>query len=164
MAYSLDPKHVSIVKSPRDWYVPYFEQALRRVRQQGIATDPSKYFVFASNTYGQPDGVALVLNTTKQTVASRLGIAFAVGEFAPFGMARSERHTQYAMMWNSVRETSSIGGFVYVFGPDQPNPQAPNPYDPLRLLVNEFSLVDNQGNPVDDSLNALAGQWHQLGD
>ena len=63
-------------------------------------------------------------------------------------------------MWNMVQQASSIGGFAYVYGPDQPNPKAPNPYDPLRLLVSEFSLVDIDGNPVDGSLNALATQWH----
>ena len=86
-------------------------------------------------------------------------MALVVGEFAPFGMARSERPAQYAMMWNTVQQVSSIGGFAYVYGPDQPNPKAPNPYDPLRLLVSEFSLVDIDGNPVDGSLNALAAQW-----
>jgi hypothetical protein len=84
-----------------------------------------------------------------------------VGEFAPFGLARSDRSTHYATMWNTVRQVSSIGGFAYVFGPDQPNPKAPNPYDPLRLLVSEFSLVDNEGHPIDGSLDALATLWRQ---
>jgi hypothetical protein len=161
LAYSIDPNHVSIVKEPRDWYVQYLEESIRRARAQKPAADPSRYFIFASNTYGKPDGVALVLNTTKQSLEDRVGVAFVVGEFAPFGMARSERPAQYAMMWNTVKEVSSIGGFAYVYGPDQPNPRAPNPYDPLRLLVSEFSLVDIEGNPVDGSLNALANQWRQ---
>lgn len=159
LAHSLDPNRVSIIKEPRDLYVPYIEESIRRVRLQKPATDPSQYLVFAVNTYGKPESVAQVLKTTRQSVEERVGIAFAVGEFAPFGLARRERPIHYAMIWNTVKETSSIGGFAYVFGPDQPNPQAPNPYDPLRLLVNEFSLVDNEGKPVDDALNALASQW-----
>ncbi len=162
LAHSLDPYRVSVIKEPRDWYVPYIEESIRRVRQQHSAPDPSRYLIFAVNTYGKPDGVALVLNTTRKSVEERLGIAFAVGEFAPFGLARSERPVHYAMMWNTVKETSSIGGFAYVFGPDQPNPKAPNPYDPLRLLVSEFSLVDNEGKPVDDALNVLASQWRAM--
>jgi hypothetical protein len=161
LAHSLDPNRVSVIKEPRDWYVPYIEESIRRVRVKKPAFDPSSYFIFAVNTYGKPEGVSQVLSTTRQSVENRLGVAFAVGEFAPFGLARSERPAHYAMMWNTVRETSSIGGFAYVFGPDQPNPRAPNPYDPLRLLVNEFSLVDNEGNPIDGSLNALATQWRQ---
>ncbi|MBI3912774.1 MAG: hypothetical protein HY327_01065 [Chloroflexi bacterium] len=164
LAYSLDPNRVSFIKEPRDWYVPYIEESIRRVRVKTPAFDPSKYFVFAVNTYGKPEGVSLVLNTTRQAIEDRLGVAFAVGEFAPFGLARSERPAHYTLMWKSVRETSSIGGFAYVFGPDQPNPRAPNPYDSLRLLVSEFSLVDNEGNPIDGSLNALGTQWRQSPD
>ena len=162
LAHSLDPNRVSIIKEPRDWYVPYIEESIRRVRLQRPAFDPSRYLIFATNTYGKPDGVALVLHTTRKSVEERLGIAFAVGEFAPFGLARSERPVHYAMIWNTVKETSTIGGFAYVFGPDQPNPKAPNPYDPLRLLVSEFSLVDNDGKPVDGSLNALSFQWRAI--
>jgi hypothetical protein len=161
LAYSLDPNHVSIVKEPRNHYVPYFEDALRRARKQQPASDPSKFFVFGSNVYGRPDSVASVLDATKQSIEDRAGIALVVGEFAPFGLARRDRADHYAMMWNTVRQTSSIGGFAYVFGPDQPNPKAPNPYDPLRLLVSEFSLVDNEGLPVDGSLDALATLWRQ---
>lgn len=161
LAYTLDPNRISIIKEPRDWYVPYVEESVRRVRLQKPAIDPSKYFVFAVNTYGKPEGVALVLNTTRASVEDRIGIAFAVGEFAPFGLARSERPAHYAAMWNTVRETSSLGGFAYVYGPDQPNPNAPNPYDPLRLLVSEFSLVDNEGKPIDGSFEALSNQWRQ---
>lgn len=162
LAYTLDPNRVSIVKEPRDLYVPYVEESIRRVRIQKPASsvDPSKYFIFAANTYGKPEGISQVLHVTRQSVEDRVGIALLVGEFAPFGMARSERPAQYAMMWNTVQQVSSIGGFVYVYGPDQPNPKAPNPYDPLRLLVSEFSLVDIDGNPVDGSLSALASQWH----
>ena len=58
LANSLDPNHVSIVKEPRDWYIPYFEDAIRRARLQRPSVDPSNYFIFASNTYGKPDGVA----------------------------------------------------------------------------------------------------------
>jgi len=159
LAYSIDPNHVSFVKEPRDSYVPYIAESVRRARLQKPAVDPSKYFVFAVNTYGKPEGVRLVLSTTRQSIEERVGIALAVGEFAPFGLARSERPAHYVQMWNGVRANSTIGGFAYVFGPDQPNPKAPNPYDPLRLLVSEFSLVDNEGNPVDGSLNALATQW-----
>ncbi len=162
LAYTLDPNHVSIVKEPRDWYVPYVEESIRRARVQRPAADPSQYFIFASNTYGKPDGVALVLHTTKQSIEERVGVALAVGEYAPFGLARNDRPGHYGMMWNTVRAVSSVGGFAYVFGPDQPNPRAPNPYDPLRLLVSEFSLVDSEGNPVDGSLNALASQWRLL--
>ena len=102
-----------------------------------------------------------VLNKTRESIEDRIGVALAVGEFAPFGMARSDRPAQYGTLWASVQQVSSIGGFAYVFGPDQPNPKAPNPYDPLRLLVSDFSLVDNEGLPIDGSLNTLSILWRQ---
>jgi hypothetical protein len=160
LAYSADPMHVSLVKEPRNVYVSYIEDSVRRVRQSNPPVDPSRYFVFAVNTYGKPEGVATVLDTTRRSIEDRVGVALVVGEFAPFGLARSERHAQYVQMWNSVRQNSTLGGFAYVFGPDQPNPKSPNPYDPLRLLVSEFSLVDNEGNPVDASLSALSAAWN----
>lgn len=161
LAYSLDPNHVSIVKEPRDSYVAYIEESVRRVRAQKPVVDPGKYFIFAVNTYGKPDGISLVLTTTRQSIENRVGVALVVGEFAPFGLAKSDRPSQYTMIWNMVRQNSSLGGFAYVFGPDQPNPKAPNPYDPLRLLVNDFSLVDNEGKPVDGSLDALTSVWRE---
>ena len=160
-AYLLDPNHVSIVKEPRDWYVPYIEESIRRARLLKPAVDPSNYFIFATNTYGKPDGVVAVLHKTRESIEDRIGVALAVGEYAPFGMARSDRPAQYGTLWNTVEQVSSIGGFAYVFGPDQPNPKAPNPYDPLRLLVSEFSLVDNEGLPIDGSLDMLSTLWHQ---
>lgn len=162
LAFSIDPTHVSIVKEPRDAYVAYIEDSVRRARLQKPAVDPNRYFVFAMNTYGKPEGVAAAIDTTRESVEGRVGIAFLVGEFAPFGLARSERSAQYVQIWKSVRAKSSLGGFAYVFGPDQPNPQAPNPYDPLRLLVNEFSLVDIEGRPVDGSLSALGNEWNAI--
>ncbi len=163
LAYALDPQHISIVKEARDVYVPYVEDSVGRARLQKPSVDPSRYFVFAVNMYGSPEGVASVLRTTRSSIEERVGVALAAGEFAPFGLARSERPAHYVAMWQSVRENCSLGGFAYVYGPDQPNPLAPNPYDPLRLLVSEFSLVDIQGTPVDPSLAALAAEWKALG-
>ncbi len=158
LAYALDPDHISIIKEPRDWYVPYLNEALRKARLLP-GPDPSNFFIFAVNVYGKPEGVESAVQAARRNAQDRLGVAFLVGEFAPFGLARRDRPSHYAMLWDIVRNNSPLGGFAYVYGPDQPNPNGPNPYDPLRLLVNEFSLVDSQGNPVDESLAALRKEW-----
>ena len=85
-----------------------------------------------------------------------------VGEYAPFGLSRADRANHYAIIWDEVLADTPNGGFAYVFGPDQPNPQSPNPYDPMRLLVNEFSLLDMNLTPVDDTLSTLAARWRLL--
>ncbi len=84
-----------------------------------------------------------------------------VTEFAPFGLPLQDRATYLVAIWDEIQAVSPNGGMVYVFGPDQPNPQFSNPYDPLHLLPNEFTLVDNQGKPVDGALAALAGRYLQ---
>ncbi len=164
LAYSLDPNHVSIVKEPRDWYVPHLDVALKKVRSQQGPVDPSQYFIYGLNVYGHPDDVATAIRQARRNAEKRMEVALVVGEFAPFGMPREDRALHIGEIWDSLHSTVRNGGFVYVFGPDQPNPQSPNPYDPLRLLVNEFSLVDNEGKPVDDALTTLAARWHQIHD
>lgn len=161
LAYSIDPDRISMVKEPRDWYIPYLDVALTKERARPQHTDPARYFVFALNVYGQPPDVREALNTAKRNAEERLDVGMVVGEYAPFGLPRQERAIHYATIWDDVLTDTPNGGFVYVFGPDQPNPQAPNPYDPMRLLVNEFSLVDIQGKPVDDTLSTLAARWQQ---
>ncbi len=160
LAYSLDPNRVSVIKEPRDWYVPHLGEALRKMRS--LSTDPEKFLIFAVNIYGNPDEIVDALEMARRNAEDRLGIALLVGEFAPFGLPRQDRGAHYARIWADVTAFSPNGGFAYVFGPDQPNPQAPNPYDPLRLLVNEFSLVDGDGVPVDDALGQLAARYHQV--
>jgi hypothetical protein len=161
-AYQMDPVHVNIVKDARDWYLPYFEQTLSKLRTQPNQPDPGSYLVYSVNVYGTPANIAAALADAKRSMNGRLGLAMLVGEYAPFGLARKDRGAYYGQIWDIVLANSPNGGFAYVFGPDQPNPQAPNPYDPLRLLVNEFSLVNTDGTPVDNSLGVLTARWCRL--
>jgi hypothetical protein len=162
LAYSLDPNHVSVIKEPRDWYVPHLNEAVRKERALSPSVDPETFLVYAVNIYGNPAEIVDALGMARRNAEDRLGIALFVGEYAPFGLPRKDRGVHYARIWDDVYAFSPNGGFAYVFGPDQPNPQAPNPYDPLRLLVNEFSLVDGDGAPVDDALSLLAARYRQV--
>jgi hypothetical protein len=162
LSHSLDPNHVNIVKEPRDWYIRYLDEALRKFKTQPAYTDPSTYLIYGVNVYGRRDDVETVLGISKQSIDKQLGLALMVTEFAPFLLPRADRPANYAVMWDIVYQVSSMGGCAYVFGPDQPNPNVPNPYDPLTLLPSEFSLVDMDGKPVDGSLDALADKWRQL--
>lgn len=161
LGYLLDPSHVEIIKDARDSYLPYLERSIQAARAQRERPNPSQYLVYAANLYGRPDDVAGALLTARRNVQTRLGVAFLVGEYAPFGLARQDRPTHYGMLWDIVAASSRNGGFAYVYGPDQPNFQGPNPYDPLRLLVNDFSMVDSDGRAVDDTLALLSARWHR---
>jgi hypothetical protein len=163
LSHVLDPKHVVIVKEPRDWYIRYLDESLRRFKTRADYQDPSAYLIYGVNVYGRLDDVETVLQISKGSVETMLGLGMLVSEFAPFLLPRADRPANYAAMWDIVSRVSSIGGCAYVFGPDQPNPNVPNPYDPLTLLPSEFSLVDMDGVPVDDSLYALAAKWRPNG-
>ncbi len=164
LARRLDPNRVSVIKEPRDWYIPHLHEAVKKAQALSPGVQVGTFLVYGVNVYGNPDEMVDALRTAQQNAEQRLGIALLVGEFAPFGLARTDRGVHYARIWDDVLAFSPNGGFAYVFGPDQPNPQAPNPYDPLRLLVNEFSLVDIDGKPVDGALGALSAKYHQVQD
>ena len=159
LAYSLDPAHVDVIKEPRDFYIPYLDAGLKKIRAQSGQPDPSRYVVFGLDVYGKPDDVAAAVQTAKRNAESRMGVALLVTEYGPFEMPAKDRAIDYGMIWDAVIANCPNGGLVYVFGPDQPNPQMPNPYDPLHLLPNPFTLVDNQGKPIDETLSTLTERY-----
>ncbi len=161
-AYDADPNHVSMIKEPRDWYIPYLDRAIAARRADVLQPDPSRYLIYGVNVYGQPEEIANALQIARRATEEHLQIGFVIGEYGPFGLPRESRPANYALIADVVYQVSPMGGYVYVFGPDQPNPQAPNPYDPLRLMVNEFSLLDIDGAPIDGSFDALVAKWHQV--
>ena len=158
LAYSLDPNHVNVIKEPRDLYIPPFNAAIQKARALPGQPDPQTYVVFGVDVYGHPDDVTAAIIAAKQNAEQRMGIAFLVAEYGPFEEPEKDRATYYGEIWDAVYADSPNGGLVYVFGPDQPNPQFSNPYDPLHLLPNPFSLVDNQDNPIDNALATLAAR------
>ncbi len=159
LAYRIDPSHVSVIKEPRDFYIPYLDVAMHKILANPQQPDPHAFMIFGLNAYGHPDDVTAAVQTGKRNAEARLGIPLLVTEFAPFGLPSADRAANYAAIWDAIRVDSPNGGMAYCFGPDQPNPKVPNPYDPLQLLPNEFSFVDHDGKPVDGALDVLAGRF-----
>lgn len=159
LAYSLDPNHINVVKEPRDWYIKYLGDSLHRSEAETGYQEVRASLVYGVNVYGHPDDIELALTNAKLTLTGQLGIAMLVTEFGPFNSPHAERPIDYVEIWDVVARLSDLGGLVYVFGPDQPNPQVANPYDLHTLLPSEYSLVDMKGAPVDDSLAVLAARW-----
>ena len=140
------------------------DAAIQKARALPGRPDPQTYIVFGVDVYGHPDDVTAAILAAKQNAEQRMGIAFLVAEYGPFDEPESDRATYYGQIWDAVYADSPNGGLVYVFGPDQPNPRLSNPYDPLHLLPNPFSLVDNQDNPIDNALSTLASRYHHVRD
>ena len=162
LAHSLDPSHIIVVKEPRDWFIKYLGAALEEPSTQPGFQDLNRSLVYGVNVYGRFDDIDMTLRNARQTLNSQLGLAMMVTEFGPFNSPPADRPADYAGIWDIVSEISNFGGCAYAFGPDQPNPGVKNPYDPLTLLPSEYSLVDMNGTPVDDSLAALAAKWLPL--
>lgn len=163
MAYALDPNHIVLVKEPRDWYLKYLYAAVLKSKDEPSFIDPAKFMVYGVNVYGKLDDIEMVLTNTRKSIDSGLHMAMIVSEFAPLFLPRDERPQNYAAIWDIAFRASGIGACAYVFGPDQPNPDAPNPYDPLVLLPSEYSMFDIDAKPIDNSLATLAGKWRALG-
>jgi hypothetical protein len=159
LAHSIDPNHINVIKEPRDWYIKYLNVSLQKAKTQPGYQDLSSSLVYGVNVYGHVDDIQLALGNAKLTLTGQLGLATMVTEFGPFNSLREERAADYADIWDAVTQITSIGAMVYVFGPDQPNPNVKNPYDPLTLLPSEYSLVDMNGAPVDGALSALTFKW-----
>ena len=162
IAHSLDPNHIIVIKEPRDWFIKYLDVSFQKFDAQSEFKDLRGSLVYGVNVYGHFDDIEMTLLNAKQTLNAQMGLAMMVSEFGPFDSPRADRPVNYAGIWEIVYRISNFGGFAYAFGPDQPNPAVPNPYDPLTLLPNEYSLVDMNGRPVDDSLGALAAKWLPL--
>ena len=162
LAHALDPNHINVIKEPRDWFIKYLDVAIQKTGTRPDFKDLNRYLIYGVNVYGHFDDIEMTLKNAKQTLNSQMGLAMLVSEFGPFNSPRVDRPANYAGIWDIVSRISNFGGCAYAFGPDQPNPAVPNPYDPLTLLPNEYSLVDMNGKPVDDSLGALAVKWLPL--
>ncbi len=163
LAFSLDPDHIIVIKEPRDWYIRYLGDSLNRAKTLPGYHDLSTSLVYGVNVYGHPDDIDLALTDARLTLTGQLGLAMLVTEFGPFNSPPADRAVNYGAIWDVVARDSSLGGLVYVFGPDQPNPKVANPYDLHTLLPSEYSLVDMHGIPVDNSLSTLAARWHAVG-
>jgi hypothetical protein len=160
LAQSLDPNHFNLIKEPRDWYIKYLGTAMSNnpTNSHNLGSN----LIYGVNVYGRYADIEMALSNAKITLADQLGLTMMVSEFGPFNSPREERAIHYAGIWNIVTRISDVGGLAYVFGPDQPNPNAPNPYDPLALLPNQYSLVDVNGTPIDNALDTLTTQWHKF--
>ena len=155
LAQSLDPNHFNIIKEPRDWYIKYLTNSIRKLNLQNLGSN----LLYGVNVYGHTDDIELALTSAKRILNDELGMAMLVTEFGPFNSPYAERANNYGIIWDLIARVSDLGGMAYVFGPDQPNNAVANPYDPLTLLPSEYSMLDMHGNPIDNSLAELSERW-----
>lgn len=79
-------------------------------------------------------------------------VPVVVTEFGPTGLTQEDRPKGLIRMWRVIRnnQCNVLGGVVYVW-----TTAGPEPIDRV------FGLVDENGNAVDGSLDAIAGEYRQ---
>ncbi len=151
LAHEIDPAHPVIVSEPQDWYVGFYQVSLEKARRTGI--DPSQFFIVGGNFY-QAGSVKTDLRRVKTAVTEKLNVAFAVMEWAPFGVNRTERPLFRSRMAKDVAEATPIS-IVYVFNPAiDPLNFMP---DPTLAIVTGLSLTDQDRTDANGLLTAIAG-------
>ena len=131
-----DLNHPVIYRDAEDVFLSPIDQALRA---DGVARP---WFVYGMNFFTYRLDAAL-----KEGPALALGQPLLVSEFAPLGIAPSDRPVGYLRFWGIVRSHRQrvLGGCAYVWTRAGPEP-----------VDQTLGLTDRDGAPVDGSLQVLA--------
>lgn len=131
-----DPHHPVLYRDAEDVFL---SPVLTALRADGV---PRPWFVYGMNFYTFRLDAALRDGPSRSS-----GQPLLVSEFAPLGLAPSDRPIGYLKLWGIVRRHGDrvLGGCAYVW-----NNAGPEPVD--RTL----GLTDDSGKPVDESLASLA--------
>lgn len=152
LIHQVDPQHKVIVSEPQDWYLSFYQEALARVKNE---INPAEYFIIGGNFYGHPDTVRKNVRRTQQEV-SKLGVTFAVTEWAPFGVEK-EKLPQFRVQISRDLEKFTAVQIAYVFNPAA-DPLNVNVADPSQSLITGLAMTDLERNET-EVLKALREAW-----
>ncbi len=132
---ALDPKHPVFYRDAEDVFVA----PLRDAMQAGGVARP--WFVYGINIF--TDRIAPVVKNWQR---QRWDVPVILSEFGPMAYPAEDRPDGYRWMWGVIRSRPNyvLGGFVYVWFVD-----GPDPLDPM------FGLVDSDSQAVDGTLDAV---------
>jgi hypothetical protein len=138
--HARDPLHPVLYREAEDAYAPWLARAL--------AAHPADrpWLVYGVNAY-TPRLAEILDDWPRRSIASPL----LVSEFAPLNARRGERAGRFREIWGVIRSRSHhvLGGAAYVWSTDGP-----------EAVDRDFGLVDPDGEPVDDALDAIAAIYH----
>jgi Glycosyl hydrolases family 2, TIM barrel domain len=141
-----DPSRPVLLREAEDVFAPYLAEALARrgaARTVGGAVAAPAGFVYGVNFYTDRLGSAL----DRWVDQTGLDVPLLVSEYAPAGVGRAGRAERLARMHAEIAAAGPrvIGSAPYTWTTD--GPEAVDAY---------FGLVDDEGQPVDDTVAALA--------
>lgn len=140
LIHARDPWHPVLYREAEDSYVPWLARAL----EASPASRP--WLVYGVNAY-TPRLAEILDSWPERGIPSSL----LVSEYAPLNAPRGERAEQFREIWGTIRARSGhvLGGAVYVWSTDGP-----------EEVDRAFGLVDADGVPVDDALDAISMLYH----
>jgi hypothetical protein len=136
LIHQADPGHPVIYRGAEDAYLSRLREALNA----GGTHRP--WFAYGVNIY-----TPRLAEVIERWPAQRLDAALLISEFAPGGAGPSDRPAGYRELWSLIRARPErvLGGAPYVWFSEGP-----------EEVDRIFGLVDPAGQPVDDSLAAIA--------
>ena len=142
-AHRLDPWHPILYRASEDSYASWIAEALR------ARPIPRPWFVYGVNAYTPRLGQILA-----EWPERGIDAAVLVSEFALLGVERGRRAEAFAELWSTILAYPdyALGGAVYVWYAEGP-----------EEVDREFGLVDRDGRPVDDALDALGYLYREYG-
>lgn len=141
LVHELDPNHPVIYRGAEDFAI---EPLIARFNQDG-ASRP--WLGYGLNIF-----TFRIDEVIQDWPTHGWDVPLIITEFGPLGLKSEERPTAYLRMWETIQDSPQmvLGGFAYVWttaGPEK--------------VDLSFGLVNEQGQPVDKSLDVLAAAFRR---
>jgi hypothetical protein len=140
LIHARDPQHPVLYREAEDSYAPWLARAL------AASPGDRPWLVYGVNAY-TPRLPEILDGWPDRLIPTSL----LVSEYAPLNASRGERADRFRELWGAIRARPSfvLGGAVYVWSTDGP-----------EEVDRAFGLVDANGEPVDDALDAISALYH----
>jgi hypothetical protein len=136
--HTLDPDHAVVYRDAEDLYLPWI---INGFNQAGGGDRP--WLVYGANVYSPARLQDIIARWPSQWQGRQL----LISEFAPGGMSPTDRPRGFQQEWQIINSRPDVvlGGLAYTWATNGPED-----------LDRVFGLVDPNGVPTDESLNALS--------
>ncbi|MBI2888272.1 MAG: hypothetical protein HYY02_13850 [Chloroflexi bacterium] len=137
--HRLDPDHPVLYRDAEDVYL---EPVAKALAEDGV---PRPWFVYGMNFFTERMQDAL-----REGPSRLLKQPLLISEFGPVGLHQAQRPDGYGRLWRIIRGFPNrvLGGCAYVWSMAGP--------EPLDL---SFGMTDERGEPVDETIFALAALY-----
>lgn len=135
----LDPSHPIVYREAEDVFIEPFKSAMAKDRVK------RSWFIYGMNIF-----TFRIEQVMENWPKKEFDVPILISEFGPTGMNAKDRPGAYRRMWGAIKKRldMALGGFVYTWSIKGPEP-----------LDRVFGLLNERGEPVDGTVDALAEQF-----